>query len=120
MPANLYKVLSISGGGYRGYYSASVINCLESLGSTSINDKCDLFAGTSIGGIIAIGLAAGLSSTEIIDGFRAHGEEIFPESFRRNWMSWILCKYNSDKLRQAILRNLRRRLVQQANFNTTT
>ena len=100
MPAQLYKVLSLTGG-YRGYYTISVVNALEKLGNLAINNKCDLFAGTSVGGIVALGLASGLSSQKIMEGFKSHGNDIFPKSYRRN-LSWVLCKYSSKKLKGAI------------------
>ena len=98
-----YKVLSLTGGGYRGYYTVSVLSALEELGQFKIRDKCDLYAGTSIGGIIALGLAAGLTSEKIKQGFKNNGTNIFPNSFRRNWLNLIWCKYNSKNLKQAII-----------------
>src|SRR6266446_8411629 len=44
-----FQILSLSGGGYRGLYSAAVLAALEGAGP-AMYERFDLFAGTSIGG----------------------------------------------------------------------
>jgi uncharacterized protein len=44
-------------------------------------DRVDLFAGTSSGGLIALGLAAGISLDKITDLFVREGPKIFAENF---------------------------------------
>ncbi|MCE2891176.1 MAG: CBASS cGAMP-activated phospholipase [Hyphomonadaceae bacterium] len=72
-----FQILSLSGGGYLGLYTASVLATLEEQSGRKIVDMFDLFAGTSIGGIIALGLAAGTSAAEIRDAFIENGDAIF-------------------------------------------
>lgn len=72
-----FQILSLAGGGYLGLYTASVLAKLEEQSGRRISDMFDLFAGTSIGGIIALGLAAGTSAAEIRDAFLENGEAIF-------------------------------------------
>lgn len=72
-----FQILSLSGGGYLGLYTASVLAKLEEQSGRRIVDMFDLLAGTSIGGIIALGLAAGTSAAEIRDAFLENGEAIF-------------------------------------------
>lgn len=71
------RIISFDGGGIRGLFSLLVLRRLEAERPGFIS-ACDLFAGTSVGGIIALALAAGLSIDELIDLFRIHPGEIFP------------------------------------------
>lgn len=75
-----FRILSLDGGGIRGIYSAAFLAGLENnfLGGQSITNYFDLIAGTSTGGIIALGLGAGLSSTHLYDLYHRRGSEIFP------------------------------------------
>lgn len=72
-----FKVLSLSGGGFMGLYSAIVLAELERRQGKPIAETFDLIAGTSIGGVIGLGLAAGVPAAQIVDGFMANGERIF-------------------------------------------
>lgn len=75
-----FRILSIDGGGIRGIYPATFLAGLEAryLGGASVAQYFDLIAGTSTGGIIAIGLAAGLKAASLRDLYIEHGCEIFP------------------------------------------
>jgi patatin-like phospholipase/acyl hydrolase len=72
-----YQVLCLSGGGYRGLYTAEVLAGIERETGIPLWRQFDLIAGTSIGGIIALGLAAGVSAIEIARAFREGGSAIF-------------------------------------------
>ena len=61
-----FAVLSIDGGGVRGIFAAAVLANLERDTGTRITDHFDLIVGTSTGGIIALGLGAGMSPEEIL------------------------------------------------------
>ena len=76
----VFRILSIDGGGIRGVFSSSFLACLEEryLLGQSICDYFDLIAGTSTGGIIALGLANGLEAGHILDLYVDRGCEIFP------------------------------------------
>ena len=71
------NVLALAGGGYLGLFSAEVLAGLEADGP-SLFETTDLFAGTSVGALIALGLAAGVPAATIADTMRAEGERIFP------------------------------------------
>ncbi len=60
-PDRDFRILSIDGGGIRGIFPAAVLADLEAaLGAgNSIVGHFDLVAGTSTGGIVALGLGAG-------------------------------------------------------------
>lgn len=73
-----FHILSLSGGGYRGLFTAEVLARLEQQAGRPIGECFDLIAGTSIGGIIAIGLGMGGSAADIRDAFLEDGERIFP------------------------------------------
>ncbi len=73
-----YRILSLDGGGIRGVFTTTLLSKLES--RTPFLAKVDLFAGTSTGGIIALGLAAGLTPDELTDLYLGVGPDIFPES----------------------------------------
>ena len=75
-----FRILSIDGGGIRGIYPAAFLAGLEKryLGGRSVVQYFDLIAGTSTGGIIAIGLAAGLRAIDLCDLYINRGCEIFP------------------------------------------
>lgn len=76
-----FRILSIDGGGIRGILPLAVLAGLESayLRGGSIADQFDYIAGTSTGGIIALGLARGLTATEILDIYVRRGGEVFPD-----------------------------------------
>ena len=75
-----FRILSIDGGGIRGIFPAAVLAEFEaSLGlGELIADHFDLAAGTSTGGIIALGLGADKTAAEIRDLYLHRGPQIFP------------------------------------------
>jgi uncharacterized protein len=75
-----FRILAIDGGGIRGIFPAAVLAGLEEryLCGRSIAGYFDLIAGTSTGGIIALGLAAGLTAADLRQFYVERGNEIFP------------------------------------------
>ena len=53
-------ILALTGGGFRGYFTALVLARVEELLGAPCHRVFNLIAGTSIGGIIALGLAFGI------------------------------------------------------------
>jgi patatin-like phospholipase/acyl hydrolase len=72
-----FQILSLSGGGFLGLYTAAVLAELETTTKGRIADHFDLLAGTSVGGIIALGLAARTPAEDIRSAFVEHGPKIF-------------------------------------------
>jgi patatin-like phospholipase/acyl hydrolase len=72
-----FRILSIDGGGFRGVYSAHLLNCIESKLNIRLLDTFDLIAGTSTGSIIAAGIACGIPVSEILQLYKDHGRRIF-------------------------------------------
>src|SRR5512134_427747 len=58
-----YKILACDGGGIFGVITAKLLQSLD----RSVLDNIDLFAGTSTGSIITLGLASGVSIDTIFD-----------------------------------------------------
>lgn len=79
-----FRILSIDGGGIRGILPLAMLARLERdhLGGRSIATCFDLVAGTSTGGIIALGLASGLTAAEILAIYIKRGGEVFPSRGR--------------------------------------
>lgn len=55
MTGKRFKILCIDGGGIKGIFSASVLAKYEEIYGVKMTDYFDLIAGTSTGGIIALG-----------------------------------------------------------------
>lgn len=72
-----FQVLSLSGGGFLGLYTVSVLAAIEEQIGGHIADRFDLIAGTSVGGIIGLGLASRVSAKKIRDTFIKDGPTIF-------------------------------------------
>ena len=72
-----FQILSLIGGGIRGAFITSLLFELEQKLGRPIAQSFDLIAGTSTGGIIAAGLAMGLSAEQMHDFYVRYGEQIF-------------------------------------------
>jgi len=70
-----YFVLSLDGGGIRGVLTARVLERIEE--RTGFLRRVDLVAGTSTGGILAIGLARGLTPKQLVALYAENGRRIF-------------------------------------------
>jgi len=84
-------ILALSGGGFRGLYTARVLTVLEERAGRPLAQCFDLLCGTSIGGIIAMALALEIPAKRIADLMESKGADIFPRH-RRAWvMGWLKC-----------------------------
>jgi len=73
-----YRVLSIDGGGVRGVISTVLMQRLAAMkGLEEWASKADLLAGTSTGGLLALGLASGYGLQEIRDVYEKESGDIF-------------------------------------------
>jgi predicted acylesterase/phospholipase RssA len=87
MNMGVNRVLALDGGGIRGLIAARVLEELEMRTEKRITDLFDLIAGTSTGGILALGLtkpdgAGGpeFTATDMRDLYLNEGAKIFPHS----------------------------------------
>lgn len=85
------QIVSIAGGGYRGLFAARVLAGLEE-NYGSLLSSTNIFAGTSIGAMIALGLAAELPASRIAEVIEGSGADIFPASKKSRakglWWGW--------------------------------
>lgn len=98
------RVLSLTGGGYRGLFTAAALAELERrLGGRSVAANFDVFAGTSIGGLIACALAAGNEIGTIREALQGSGPTVFPRR-RARLLRRLLgsALYDSEHLKGAI------------------
>jgi predicted acylesterase/phospholipase RssA len=79
-PEGKRLILSIDGGGARGYITLHCLAKIEELTGQPAHDIFDFYAGTSTGSLIAAGLAVGLSARELLGLYRDHIPEVFEES----------------------------------------
>lgn len=70
------RILAIDGGGVGGIIPARVLERLHAAG-LGIVDRADLVAGTSTGGLIALGLARGLTPEQLCQLYQQHAKDIF-------------------------------------------
>ena len=102
-----FQILSISGGGVLGLHAACLLAEFEEQAGKPIRECFDLIAGTSIGGILGIGIAYGVPCGRIRDIIVADARRIFSTdkpstsilSLRKNACR---AKYRSDQLRTTI------------------
>lgn len=102
-----YQALVLSGGGVRGLYTISILAELEkklSGGATdySIAKHFDFIGGTSIGGILALGLAAGKTAREMQTILDNNRKLIFPKRRFSLIRKLLGVEFNADKLRNLI------------------
>lgn len=121
-----FRVLSLSGGGYLGLYSACILEELEARAGEPLGRRFDLIAGTSIGGILSLALAFEIPMATLKNLFLENGKEIFPFSghptgaisrvldFARSALG---PKYDGDALRAALSRHFEDRTLGDAKHN---
>ena len=73
-----FRILALDGGGIKGAFTASVLATLEETLGKPVNQHFDLIAGTSTGGILALGLGLGIPPSEILKFYKQRGPVIFP------------------------------------------
>jgi uncharacterized protein len=78
-----YRILSLDGGGIRGVLTASLLERLEEK-QPGFLTMVDLFAGTSTGGILALGLAAGMTAAEVRSLYINLGKIVFADTLFDN------------------------------------
>lgn len=80
---NTLRILSLDGGGMRGYVSTNFLKSFVDLWGVNPNELWryfDVIAGSSIGGILALSLSYGKSPEELLPFFTQNGPWIFTTS----------------------------------------
>lgn len=99
--SHIFRILSLDGGGIRGLFTTGFLAHLEAQSQRPLVECFDLIVGTSTGGIIALGLARGMSASEILNFYRDQGSRIFGNP--RPWLlRWVRPKYNGKVLYSAL------------------
>lgn len=98
------KILSLDGGGIKGVFAAAFLETIEEATGKRIAEHFDLIAGTSTGGIIALGLGLGMSAKEITQFYVNDGPRIFNQhnpldvqSSITKLKGWLCVKKNTSK-----------------------
>lgn len=117
------RILSLAGGGYLGLFTAVVLAELEARLGEPLGRRFDLIAGTSVGGILAVGLAFELPMQSIVDLFVRRGSQVFsPRALPSGALSRVLDlgrsvlgpKYDGEALRRALTGALGTRTLAEA------
>ena len=102
------KVLAIDGGGIRGIIPATILTEIQKRLGLELFKVFDLIAGTSTGGIIALGIGTRCknngpySPSELVDLYVQNGPEIFKKNLLTSERQVILPKYSPDALEAAL------------------
>lgn len=113
------RILAIDGGGIKGILPAAFLATIEESSGKRVLDHFDLIAGTSTGGIIALGLGLGLPARAIVDFYLNEGPRIFDQELPpassllsriRTAARWVTrtarhlvtSKYDAKELRSAL------------------
>jgi uncharacterized protein len=113
------KVLSIDGGGIRGIVPAIILSALERRVGKELSQVFDLIAGTSTGGIIALGIGTTANSgkpyspDELLNMYVENGAAIFKKSWLTAERELIMPKYSPDALEATL-----ERFFQKTMFST--
>lgn len=83
--AQPFQILALDGGGVKALFTAQVLEHLEADLGVRVADHFDLLAGTSAGGILALGLGAGLRPAEIVEQYADLTRRVFPRSRQARW-----------------------------------
>lgn len=104
-----FRILALDGGGIKGAFTASVLTTLEHALGGPVVSQFDLVAGTSTGGILAIGLGMGLHPDDMLQFYRDRGPVVFPAMrFHRKWKSQLRSVLNPKYSQRVLGRELAR------------
>jgi patatin-like phospholipase/acyl hydrolase len=118
-----FQALALTGGGYRGLFTARVLQEMEDHIGEPIGRHFDLTYGTSIGGIVALAVAFEVPMRKVVQTFVDYGEAIFPPTPQGKvgrWMSYLK-RYNAPQYRAEMLREVITKLIDKdATLNDVT
>lgn len=106
-----FQALSLTGGGYRGLFTARALQVIEEQIGEPLGRRFDLTSGTSIGGIVALAVAFEVPMSKVVEVFERHGATIFPPheppkgKVGKGWDLWQHARkprYSTAPLRAAI------------------
>lgn len=107
-----FQALALTGGGFRGLFTARALQVIEDHINAPIGRHFDLISGTSIGGIVALAAAFEVPMSKVVEVFKEDGLEIFPEEHRASTSAFGKAvdlyknkrnaRYSTEPLRAAI------------------
>jgi uncharacterized protein len=100
------RVLSIDGGGIRGILPLALLVEIEAREAKPCADLFDMIAGTSVGGIIATGLAHRVSAKTLYDMLMNDGGTIFSKTLVTDILNTVSPKYDSGPLEEFLAQQL--------------
>lgn len=108
-----FHILAISGGGFRGLYAATVLEELEASLGAPLASRFDLICGTSVGGLLALGLALEMPASELAEIFTKHGKDIFNSRglIRRLTGFWLQASHSNEGLRGVLAKRFSDQLI---------
>jgi uncharacterized protein len=108
-----FQSLALTGGGYRGLFTARALQVIEDHVGKPIGQIFDLTCGTSIGGIVALAIAFEKPMKDVVKVFQEEGPNIFPPREPASSLPMLAIemakqarkpRYSSAPLRTAITR----------------
>lgn len=99
------KILSLDGGGTRGLFPATILNCIKEDTGKQPHQIFDVIVGAATGGIISAAMACGLDTSEMVDIYLNRASFLLPEKkFRRIWnpLNLFAPKYPNDNLKKIL------------------
>jgi uncharacterized protein len=100
-----FRILSLDGGGIKGTFTAAVLAEWERVTKCKLTDHFDLIAGTSTGGILALGLGMGLSAQTMLEFYEKRGPTVFPMTSLGQRFLAVLRSLIKPKFAQETLRS---------------
>jgi patatin-like phospholipase/acyl hydrolase len=101
-PDNRHQILALTGGGFRGVFSATLLAHCEAEWGAHCADRFQLFAGTSVGALLAAGFAAGRTAKQLQTAMGTHGPNIFaPRILDGPRRLFGTASYRTEPLRKA-------------------
>ena len=113
------KILSLDGGGMKGYVTCVILSELERKTGKKCSELFDLISGTSIGGIVAGLISCGVPASEALTFFTEAGPHIFKKTWR-NKLGGVFSPKYSDKAIESVLQSKFKGLSLKTNLLITS
>lgn len=78
-----FRIVSMDGGGIKGILTARIFERIDEV-LPGYLENVDLFAGTSTGGLLAVGLASGMTPTDLRKLYQTCADSVFADSLLDN------------------------------------
>lgn len=108
-----FQALALTGGGYRGLFTARALQDMDNHIGEPIGRHFDLTYGTSIGGIIALAVAFEVAMSKVVNTFVDYGEAIFPPrpAGKITALTSLVKRYKAPQYHSEVLREVITKLI---------